>query len=537
MKIRSQVGMVLNLDKCIGCHTCSVTCKNVWTGREGMEYAWFNNVETKPGIGYPKNWEDQEEWQGGWVRDVNGKIRPRLGSKMGVITKIFANPVVPQIDDYYEPFTFDYEHLHSAPEGKHIPTARPRSLIDGKRMDKVIWGPNWEELLGGEFEKRARDRNFEAMQKEMYGQFENTFMMYLPRLCEHCLNPSCVATCPSGAIYKREEDGIVLIDQDKCRGWRLCISGCPYKKIYFNWKSGKSEKCIFCYPRIESGQPTVCSETCVGRIRYLGVLLYDADRIEEAASTEREVDLYERQCEVFLDPHDPSVIEEALKQGIPQNVIEAAQRSPVYKMAMDWKLALPLHPEYRTLPMVWYVPPLSLVIWSNLFHIGILGIFFGHLFGMLTPHWMYAWFLPVAAKQLMAMVLGGICGVLTLIGGAGLLWRRLTNQRVRATSTTPDIIIMSILLIQCLLGLSTIPFSAQYPDGSEMMKLVGWAQSIVTFRGGSSEMLNGVAFVFRLHLVLGMTIFLLFPFTRLVHVWSAPFEYFTRRYQIVRSRR
>lgn len=359
MKIRSQVGMVLNLDKCIGCHTCSVTCKNVWTGREGMEYAWFNNVETKPGIGYPKNWEDQDEWQGGWVRDVNGKIRPRLGSKMGVITKIFANPVVPQIDDYYEPFTFDYEHLHSAPEGKHIPTARPRSLIDGKRMDKVIWGPNWEELLGGEFEKRARDRNFEAMQKEMYGQFENTFMMYLPRLCEHCLNPSCVATCPSGAIYKREEDGIVLIDQDKCRGWRLCISGCPYKKIYFNWKSGKSEKCIFCYPRIESGQPTVCSETCVGRIRYLGVLLYDADRIEEAASTEREVDLYERQCEVFLDPHDPSVIEEALKQGIPQNVIDAAQRSPVYKMAMDWKLALPLHPEYRTLPMVWYVPPLS----------------------------------------------------------------------------------------------------------------------------------------------------------------------------------
>lgn len=90
---------------------------------------------------------------------------------------------------------------------------------------------------------------------------------------------------------------------------------------------------------------------------------------------------------------------------------------------------------------------------------------------------------------------------------------------------------------QCLLGLSTIPFSAQYPDGSEMMKLVGWAQSIVTFRGGSSEMLNGVAFVFRLHLVLGMTIFLLFPFTRLVHVWSAPFEYFTRRHQIVRSRR
>lgn len=170
---------------------------------------------------------------------------------------------------------------------------------------------------------------------------------------------------------------------------------------------------------------------------------------------------------------------------------------------------------------------------SNLFHIGILGIFFGHLFGMLTPHWMYAWFLPIAVKQQLAMIAGGICGVLTLIGGSMLLIRR----RVRATSTTPDIIIMSILLLQCILGLSTIPFSAQYPDGSEMMKLVGWAQGIVTFKGGSSEMLSGVAPIFHVHLVLGMTIFLIFPFTRLVHVWSAPFEYFTRRYQVVRSRR
>ena len=184
-------------------------------------------------------------------------------------------------------------------------------------------------------------------------------MMYLPRLCEHCLNPACVASCPSGAIYKREEDGIVLIDQEKCRGWRMCISGCPYKKIYFNWKSGKSEKCIFCYPRIEAGQPTVCSETCVGRIRYLGVLLYDADKIKEVASTPSETDLYEKQLEVFLDPFDPEVIKQARKDGIADSIIEAAQKSPVYKMAVDWKLALPLHPEYRTLPMVWYVPSLS----------------------------------------------------------------------------------------------------------------------------------------------------------------------------------
>ncbi|HRW66438.1 MAG TPA: nitrate reductase subunit beta, partial [Candidatus Competibacter sp.] len=216
-----------------------------------------------------------------------------------------------------------------------------------------------EEILGTEFAKRSKDTNFESVQKEIYGEFENTFMMYLPRLCEHCLNPACVASCPSGAIYKREEDGIVLIDQDKCRGWRMCVSGCPYKKIYYNWNTGKSEKCILCYPRIEVGQPTVCSETCVGRIRYLGVLLYDADKIEQAASVLDEKSLYQAQLDMFLDPFSPVVQAEARKAGIPEPWLEAAQESPIYKMAIDWKIAFPLHPEYRTLPMVWYVPALS----------------------------------------------------------------------------------------------------------------------------------------------------------------------------------
>ena len=359
MKVRAQIGMVLNLDKCIGCHTCSVTCKNVWTNREGVEYAWFNNVETKPGIGFPKEWENQKKWNGGWVRKKNGKIEPKMGPKWRILAKIFANPDLPEIDDYYEPFDFDYEHLQTAPEGKTMPTARPRSKLTGERMEKIEWGPNWEEILGGEFEKRSKDINFEGIDKEIYGQFEDTFMMYLPRLCEHCLNPTCVAACPSGAIYKREDDGIVLIDQEKCRGWRMCVSGCPYKKIYYNWNSGKSEKCIFCYPRIEAGQPTVCSETCVGRIRYLGVVLYDADKIAEAASTTDEKDLYEEQLKVFLDPNDPDVIEQARKDGVPEAWLDSAKTSPVYKMAMEWKVAFPLHPEYRTLPMVWYIPPLS----------------------------------------------------------------------------------------------------------------------------------------------------------------------------------
>lgn len=359
MKIRAQIGKVLNLDKCIGCHTCSVTCKNVWTSREGMEYAWFNNVETKPGVGYPKDWENQDRWKGGWVRRDDGSIKPRQGDKWRLLAKIFANPHLPEIDDYYEPFNFDYQRLHNAKASRAQPTAKPYSAITGAPMDKIEWGPNWEEILGGEFAKRKRDYNFEAVQKEIYGQFEHTFMMYLPRLCEHCLNPTCVASCPSGAIYKREEDGIVLIDQDRCRGWRMCISGCPYKKIYYNWQSGKSEKCIFCYPRIEAGEPTVCSETCVGRIRYLGVMLYDADRIHEAASVANEADLYEAQMDIFLDPHDPEIQAQARADGVPENWLEAARRSPVYKMAKEWRVAFPLHPEYRTLPMVWYVPPLS----------------------------------------------------------------------------------------------------------------------------------------------------------------------------------
>ena len=359
MKIRAQIAMVMNLDKCIGCHTCSVTCKNVWTSREGMEYAWWNNVETKPGIGYPKDWENQERWKGGWERKAGGGIRLKQGSKLGVLMKIFANPHLPEIDDYYEPFTFDYDFIQSAPEMQTPPVARPVSIVTGKRMEKIEWGPNWEEILSGEFSKRSKDYNFAEVQKEIYGEFENTFMITLPRICEHCLNPSCVASCPSGSIYKREEDGIVLIDQDKCRGWRMCVSGCPYKKIYYNWTSGKAEKCIFCYPRIEAGQPTVCSETCVGRIRYLGVMLYDADGIERAASVEDPQDLYQAQLDIFLDPHDPAVQAQARADGVPEKWLEAARQSPAYKMAIDWKIAFPLHPEYRTLPMVWYVQPLS----------------------------------------------------------------------------------------------------------------------------------------------------------------------------------
>ncbi|GAB3482553.1 nitrate reductase subunit beta [Nocardiopsis coralliicola] len=360
-RVMAQVAMVMNLDKCIGCHTCSVTCKQAWTNRSGVEYAWFNNVETRPGQGYPRRWEDQERWRGGWERTRNGRLKLRAGGRLKKLATLFANPVMPAIQDYYEPWTYDYEHLITAPLGDDIPVARPRSLLTGEPM-KVSWSANWDDDLAGGPELASQDPVVQAVGDKVRLEFEQTFMFYLPRICEHCLNPSCVASCPSGAMYKRSEDGIVLVDQDRCRGWRMCVTGCPYKKVYFNHKTGKAEKCTFCYPRVEVGMPTVCSETCVGRLRYLGVILYDADRVGAAAAVEDEHDLYEAQLDLFLDPDDPDVQEAARRDGIPERWLEAARRSPVYALAKTHRVALPLHPEYRTMPMVWYVPPLSPVV-------------------------------------------------------------------------------------------------------------------------------------------------------------------------------
>lgn len=361
MRVMGQLAMVMNLDKCIGCHTCSVTCKQAWTNRSGTEYVWFNNVETRPGQGYPRTYENQERWRGGWIRDKKGRLRLRDGGRFQKLLRIFANPKLPGINDYYEPWTYDYENLTSAPLGDTFPVAAPRSQITGEPM-KVTWGPNWDDNLAGSTEILAEDPILKKVNDEVKLQLEETFMFYLPRICEHCLNPSCVASCPSGAMYKRSEDGIVLVDQDRCRGWRMCVSGCPYKKVYFNHKTGKAEKCTLCYPRMEVGLPTICAETCVGRLRYLGLVLYDADRVLEAATVEKDTDLYEAQCDILLDPNDPEVIAGARAGGMSDDWIEAAQRSPIYALIKTYKVALPLHPEYRTMPMVWYVPPLSPVV-------------------------------------------------------------------------------------------------------------------------------------------------------------------------------
>ena len=362
MDVRSQIAMVFHLDKCIGCHTCSLACKNIWTDRKGTEYMWWNNVETKPGAGYPNLWEDQNKFWGGWVKK-NGTIHLKSFDKTKSVTDLFHHPHMPSLDDYYEPWTYDYQHLFNAPEGPDQPTALPISMITGKYID-IESGPNWDDDLGGSPLYAANDPNLEGLteaQKLQLFSIEQLVFFYFPRICNHCMNPACVAACPSGALYKRGEDGVVLLDQTRCRAWRACIAACPYKKVFFNWFTGKSEKCILCYPRLETGQTPACFHSCVGRIRYLGVLLYDADRIEEVANLPTEA-LIDGQRSLILDPYDPHVIENAIQNGIHDSVVQAAQKSPVYQFVKVWKMALPPHIEFRTLPMLFYVPPMAPVM-------------------------------------------------------------------------------------------------------------------------------------------------------------------------------
>jgi len=362
MNIRAHMSMLFHLDKCIGCHTCSIACKNLWTDRKGAEYMWWNNVETRPGTGYPTQWENQGHYNGGWEKK-NGDLRLRLHTKAKGLANLFFNPSLPSLEDYYEPFTFRYQDLFNSPAGEDQPTAIPISMITGEPME-IKSGPNWDDDLGGSNIYARNDPAMAGVPAEIRRQLdeqERVVFNYLPRICNHCLNPACVAACPSGAIYKRAEDGVVLVNENKCRAWRMCVAACPYKKVYYNWSTGKSEKCILCFPRLETGQAPACAHSCVGRIRYMGVLLYDADRIPEAAMAP-DSELVSAQRATILNPFDPEIITEARASGIGEDWIAAAQESPVYKFVKDWGLALPLHPEYRTMAMMFYIPPLSPVV-------------------------------------------------------------------------------------------------------------------------------------------------------------------------------
>ncbi len=256
---KHQYAVVMDLNKCIGCQTCTIACKKQWTDRDGMGYMYWNNVETHPGLGYPKDWH-----HAGGGFDERRHLRP--------------SPL-PAQEDYGEALEYDYgQRLFRGGKKPVMPHRIPN------------YSPNWDEDIGGP-------------------DVKNPHYFYLPRICNHCTHPACLAACPRNAIYKREEDGIVLIDQERCRGYRHCIKACPYKKIYFNAVTGTSQKCILCYPRLESGRPPACMQQCPGRLRFVGLL------------------------------DDPD--------------------SPVHKLVVRYRVALGLLPQRGTHPNVYYVPPLS----------------------------------------------------------------------------------------------------------------------------------------------------------------------------------
>ncbi|MFQ5666089.1 MAG: 4Fe-4S dicluster domain-containing protein [Candidatus Binatia bacterium] len=262
MRSKRQVGMVMDLNKCIGCQSCSVACKTLWTDQPGMENMWWNNVATQPAKGYPKNWR---HLGGGY--DENGKM---------------VKGELPELEEYGRAWEFNFNEVQMSGQGFEK-ALRPLGA-------EPRWGPNWEEDQGG-------------------GEWPNAYYFYLPRICNHCTRPSCVDACPRQALYKREEDGIVVLDQERCNGYRLCMEACPYKKIYWNHLTKTGQKCIFCYPRIEHGIAPACARQCPGRLRFLG----------------------------YLDDED----------------------GPVYKLARKWKVALPLLPQSGCDANVFYVPPLS----------------------------------------------------------------------------------------------------------------------------------------------------------------------------------
>ena len=261
MKSERQVAMVFDLNKCIGCQTCSVACKVLWTRDEGMEYQWWCTVNTQPGRGSPKDWEQM----GGGYRDGV----PNAG-------------VIPTREEFGGGWDFNYDEVFYGGKG--------RSVHLQPIGDPPTWGPNWDEDQGG-------------------GEYPNSFFFYLPRLCNHCTHPVCVEACPRNAMYKRKEDGLVLRDETRCRGYRFCVEACPYKKVYFNYAKKISQHCIFCFPRIEKGVAPACARQCPGRLVFVG----------------------------FLDDTE----------------------GPIHKLVREWEVALPLHPEYGTGPNIFYIPPIG----------------------------------------------------------------------------------------------------------------------------------------------------------------------------------
>ena len=223
----------------------SIACKNIWTDRKGAEYMWWNNVETKPGTGYPDAWEDQEKYKGGWQK-VDGRRRAARRRQGARRADIFHNPNLPDDRRLLRAVHLPLPGPVRRARGRR-PADRAPDLDDHRRAD----GDRGRARTGTTTSAARRstprnDPNLDELSRRASAQqlfeIERLVFFYLPRICNHCLNPACVAACPSGALYKRGEDGIVLLNQERCRAWRICVTACPYKKTYFNWSTGKSRE-------------------------------------------------------------------------------------------------------------------------------------------------------------------------------------------------------------------------------------------------------------------------------------------------------
>lgn len=295
-----QFAAVFNINRCIACQTCTMACKSTWTFSKGQELMWWNNVETKPYGGYPQFWDvkllkllkDTHERQGRTMRwSEDGK---------------------------YTGMTI----FEAAAKEK---TLNGQSRVLGYLPDDKEWlKPNVGEDTGQPDKTKKDEMGYVAEPVRL--PEHKSFFFYMQRICNHCTYPACLAACPRKAIYKRKEDGVVLIDQKRCRGYRKCVEACPYKKAMYNGQTKVSEKCIACYPRLEGqdshitpdGVPieTRCMSSCVGKIRLQGLVQMNGD-----GSWTKDLE------------------------------------NPFYWMVMKEQVALPLYPQFGTEPNIYYIPP------------------------------------------------------------------------------------------------------------------------------------------------------------------------------------
>jgi DMSO reductase family type II enzyme iron-sulfur subunit len=302
--------MVFDLNKCIGCHTCSMACKTAYTDREpGQQYMYWNNVETQPGRGYPRNYA---KLGGGFIQS---------GPDAG---KVNFGPLPSIEQDYGAAWEYNY--------GEVMPTEQPVAPTDPLLPAGTVIRATTAQLAPSPDPAGPNAYSMNWDEDVGEGRMPNSYYFYLPRICNHCTKPACLASCPRQSIYKRAEDGIVLIDQDRCEGYRYCTQGCPYKKPFFMAGPKKSQKCIFCYQRLAQGQASFCFTQCTGRIRFVGYWQNPAD--------------FPATADDFNGRYNVNrLIDGSWVDG----------RTPRPEMGV----ALRLYPEFGTEPNLFYVPPLS----------------------------------------------------------------------------------------------------------------------------------------------------------------------------------